>query len=415
MVPSPEFLHFALLAGLVSASFAAVYMLRRQSMAGTEGAAAQSARAIRSARRAVSLSDPENGPRRAARARMQLAMLLTEAGGRDFDPSALHEAVELLDTIIPVFDAEGLTPEWASAVYFRGRAEWGLGMLQPGTSGLEQSVATFRHLLELENWPRHLLRPVVVSLPAVVLADIGQRRNESARLEEGLALAREAAASARTRIPVERAITHRNLAHCLALLGCERSDAALLEEAISSARTAVAATRRNRYPGVWTASQASLAHALAELGVLTSSAVLLREAVGTYDLAEELSDATAVLEGRVNLSQGTGYALLALGRLTRDPATLADGVRRLEQAVADFRRTKLNYAQAETARMLGLAHASMAEIGGNIEAAARSTHWYGEAQRIFLSEGALRHAEEVAELAAGRPASGGFVPGYQVK
>lgn len=419
MDPSPEWWQLSILAGLVSATFGGLYLMRRlaSDIAGT--ADARSERAVRSARRTISGLEPGRKPRHWARGRMQLAMLLTEAGGRNSDASALQEALELLNGIIPVFEHQGLTPEWASAVYYRGRAEWGLAMLRPGTEGLERAVATFRHLLALDTWPRHLLRPVVVSLPAVILVDIGRRKKNSTLMEEGVALAREAVAGARRRIPVEWAIVHRNLSHCLAMLGREKRDRLMIEEAVLMGREAAAATRHSRYPGVWLASQAGLAHALADLGEITRDEGPLREAISLYDEAARLADDESLREGRVSLPQGAGHALLTLGQLTGDSGVLTDSIERLERALSGFREAGLAFAEAETAQLLGLAYISLAAHAGDDARRGQSRHYFGEASLAFRAAGADAHAVEAEKLGADGTAEwqapAGFTPGYQVK
>lgn len=419
MHPGPDWWQVAMLAVLLAASFIAFYLLRTLALSRGGDPDARAARAIDSARRAVARAEPGGNRKRLARARMQLAMLLTEGGGRTSASGDLLEAARLLDRIIADFDRLGLTPEWASAVYYRGRAEWGLGMLEPGTAGLDRAAATFRHLLTLENWPRHLLRPVVVSLPAVILVDIGHRTKDLARMEEGVALAREAVAGARGRIPVEWAIAHRNLAHCLAMLAREAERTALLEEAIGAGRKAVAATRRARYPAVWIASQASLAHALAGLAELAGDVAPAQESVAIYREILETADVELLREGRVSLPQGMGYALFALGHLSGDRDRLTEAIDQLESARTDFRRAGVVFAEAETAQLIGLAYRSLAALGVDDTAFARARACFEAASLGFRATAAAAHAEEAEALAAGdgegQTRAARFTPGYVVK
>jgi tetratricopeptide (TPR) repeat protein len=345
---------------------------------------------------------------------MQLVMLLAESGGRGHDRAHLAEALTIATEIIPVLRERRLTPELATALYYRARAEWGIGMLEAGTAQLETAAATLRELLAFEPWPRHLLRAVVVSLPAVILLDIGDRKDDSDAMEEGVAFAREAAATARRRIPVECCIAWRNLCHCLAMLGRRRGDESLLEEAIAYGRKACESVRQTRYPGQWAASHASLGHALGALGDLRGDAAMLTEALVPLEAAQRIAGAGLPRNGRMMLLQNIGGVRLSLGRLTDDPAALEAAATDLRAALAALEAAGLPFGRAETARMLGDA---LAERGARDEAAAQ----YRTALAIFEEAEAHRHARET-EAAMSRldggsagPAGASHTPAYQVR
>lgn len=412
--PTIETWPLAAVAILVLAVFGALWFFRRQALRETGRDPERMARAIASARRAAAGRSRERRPLAWARAQMQLVMLLAESGGRSHDRAKLAEAFAIVTDVIPVFQDRKLTPELATALYYRARAEWGIGMLEPGTARLETAVATLRELLAFEPWPRHLLRAVVVSLPAVILLDIGERRDDPAAMAEGVALAREAAGLARRRIAVECCIAWRNLCHCLAMLGRRTGDQALLEEAIAFGHKACSAVKQAQNPGQWAASHASLGHALGALGELRGDAAMLVEALIPLEAAQRNADAGLRGTRGMMLLQNVGGVRLSLGRCTGDSAVLDAAAADLRTALAAFEAAGLSFARAETARMLGDA---LAERGDRDQAEAH----YRTALEIFAAAGASRHATEteaaLRDLENGATAlpTVGFTPSYTVR
>jgi tetratricopeptide (TPR) repeat protein len=404
----------AAVAILVAAVFGASWFFRRQALAETGHEPERMARAIAAARRVASGKSRERRPLAWARAQMQLVMLLAESGGRNNDPTSLSEALAIVTEVIPVLETGRRMPELATALYYRGRAEWGLGMLEPGARGLEDAVATLRGLLELKPWPRHLLRAVVLSLPAVILMDIGERRDDPAAMEEGVKLAREAAAIARRRIAVEWGIAHRNLCHALAIHGRHMGDTALLEEAVETGRAACAALSPARYPDQWALAQASVGHALCALGELQNDPVLLEESLSVMEAAHRAGTPNLRNKGRAMAALNAGSSRLALARATGRRELLDQAVADLRAALAGLEAAGLAFPRAETGRLLGDALAALGE-----SAAAEET--YRTALAVFAEAGAARQAAEteaaLARLkdgAADMPAAA-HIPVYQVR
>ena len=412
--PTIETWPLAAVAVLVAAVFGALWLFRGAALRETGREPERTAWAIDAARRAAAGRTPGRRPLARARAQMQLVMLLAESGGRRHDRAQLAEALATVTDVIPILRDRNLTPELATALYYRARAEWGLGMLETGTARLEAAVATLRELLALEPWPRHLLRAVVVSLPAVILLDIGERRDDPAAMAEGVALAREAAGLARRRIAVECCIAWRNLCHCLAVLGRRTGDEALLEEAVTFGRMACDALRPTRYPGQWAASHASLGHALGALGELRRDAAMLADALVPLEAAQRSDSAGLPRAGYTMLLQNIGGVRLSLGRLSGDAAVLDAAAANLQAALAAFDAAGLTFARAETARMLGDA---LAERGARDAAAAH----YRTALEIFAAAGASRQATEteaaLRDLECGATGAAGatHIPVYQVR
>jgi len=382
---------------LTAATVAALWLFNRQVARDKDDRDSRMGRALVSARKAAAKTNRDRKPRRWARAHMQLVMLLTEAGGNRPNRGQFEEALAILAEAIPILKAEKLTPELASAIYYRGRAEWGLGGLAPGCEQLEVAVATFRELLEIEPWPRHLLRGVIVSLPAVILIDIGDRKDDLATMEEGVGMARQAVEVARARIRIDKSIAERNLSHALGMLGRKTANPAILEEAIEVAHTAAEGIKQTVYPGHWAACQANLGYAMGALGELRGDAAMLEEAVTVMEAARESGELKWRREGHVMLAQNCGSVRLALSRLRRDPALLRRAIADIEESLEAFNELALPFGQAETSRMLGQTLAALGETESDGDLKERAAGHYRTALDIFTQAGATRHAAETRE------------------
>jgi tetratricopeptide (TPR) repeat protein len=383
---------------LTAAMGAALWLFSRQVARDKDNRDDRMERALVTARKAAGKKPGNGKPRRWVRARMQLVMLLTEAGGNRPDRGRFEEALAILAEAIPILKAQGLTPELATAIYYRGRAEWGLGGLEPGWEQLEAAVASFREVLAIEPWPRHLLRGVVTSLPAVILVDIGDRKDDIAAIEEGVALAREAVEVARARVRIDKSIAQRNLSHALGMLGRKTVNPAMLEEAIEVAHAAIEGIKQKTYPGHWVACQANLGYALGALGELRGDAAMLEEALSVMEAARESGDMKWRREGHVMLAQNTGGVRLALSRLRRDHAMLRRAVGDLAESLDSFTELALPFGQAETSRMLGQTLAALGEMERDNELLEQAADCYRRALEIFSRAGATRHAAETGEL-----------------
>lgn len=419
MDPILEYWPLAATLTLLVASLGALTLLRHLANRESADHEQRLERALRSARRQAARRSRDRWPRSWVRAQMQLAMLLTQAGRENRDRDRLREALVLLAAAIPVLEAKRMSAERATALYYRGRAEWELGMMEPDDTGLETAAATFLHLLPLQPWPRHLSRAIVVTLPAVILADLGQRRGDRAMIEKGVALCREAVTVARRRVAVEWCAAYRNLCHVLTILGRHTSDITLLEEAIAAGREAAAALRQSRDPAQWAASRTYLGRALCTLGELRGDADTVREAVAVL---EEVRRANGLAhEGRMVVAQTLGGALIAAGRLTRDRVALRRAVQELIVAQRVFDRMGRSFAHAEAERMAGFALASLGAIENDPAARREAESHYRKALELFSASGATRQTAETETAlrdlemgASGLPAAV-FTPLYSVR
>lgn len=382
---------------LTAAMTVALWLFNRQIARDKDDGDARMKRALVSARKAAEKTRRGRKPHRWVRAQMQLAMLLAEAGGNKPNREQFEEVLAILAEAIPILKEQGLKPELATAIYYKGRAEWGLGGLEPGWEQLEAAVATFRELLALEPWPRHLLRGVIVSLPAVILIDIGDRKDDLATMEEGVALAREAVEAARPRVRIDVSIAQRNLSHALGMVGRKTANPAMLEEAIEVAHAAAEGITQKAYPGHWAACQANLGYALGALGELREDEPTLEKALSVLEGAQDSGDMNWRREGHIMLAQNSGSVRLALSRLRHDPAMLRRAVPDLEKSLEAFDELALPFGQAETSRMLGQTLAALGEMERDGELLKQAARHYRAALDIFTRAGATRHATETSE------------------
>jgi len=354
-------------------------------------------RALVSARKAAEKTSKVKRTRRWVRARMQLAMLLTQAGGNRPDRERLAEALAIFAEAIPILKTQRLRPELAIALYYKGRAKWGLAGLEAGWEHLETAVETLRELMAFEPWPRHMMRGVVVGTAAAILIDLGDRKDDLATLEEGVKLAREAVEVARARIRIDKAVAQRNLSHALDMLGRKTVNPVMLEEAIETAHAAIKGIRRNAHPAHWAACQAGLGYALGALGELRGDETMLEEALSAMEAARESGEIKWRRDGHVMLARNTAGARLALSRLRNDPAMLRHAIVDLTDSLASFKRLALPSGQAETGWMLGQTLAALGVMVGEGELLVQAADCYRWALEIFRRAGATRHAAETAE------------------
>lgn len=409
MDAASQYWPLATIAVMTMAVFAALFILRRQVLREGLSESARMARALTSARKAARRGSRERKPRKWVRGQMRLAMLLCESGGRRHDRDELEEAAGILAAAIPVLEQQGLRNELATAIYYRARAEGGLGNKALDTAGLETAFEILQHLLTFKPWPRHLLRAVIVALSGVNLVEIGERLDDTARMEAGVSLCREAAAIARRRIRVEWCIARRILSHALGVLGRHTSDPALLEEAIAAAREAAGAIKQDSDPYQWVSARAELGFALGALGGLNGDGEMLEESLSVLEKATMVSAPGFRGSGRAMLARIAGGAGIALGRLTGNPIVLHTAVGNLRTALAAFEGAGLPFAEAETARMLGQALTELGGLEDDPEALREAAAQYRAALEIYRAAGAAKQAGGCED--ALRALEGGETPG----
>jgi tetratricopeptide (TPR) repeat protein len=109
------------------------------------------------------------------------------------------------------------------------------------------------------------------------------------RLEEAVAAYREALKEyTRERVPLQWAMTHRNLATTLQTLGEREEGTDRLEEAVSSYREALKEYTRYGAPLDWAAMQNNLGKTLCTLAERECGTLRLEEARGAMELARDV-------------------------------------------------------------------------------------------------------------------------------
>jgi tetratricopeptide (TPR) repeat protein len=116
-----------------------------------------------------------------------------------------------------------------------------------------------------------------------VLDELAQRTNDTAKLEEAIAVLRSALQEGtRERVPINWARTQHNLGIALANLGRRESGTARLEEAVGAYREALKEYTRERVPLDWANTQNDLGSVLEELSTRRNDNAQLRDAIFAY-------------------------------------------------------------------------------------------------------------------------------------
>jgi tetratricopeptide (TPR) repeat protein len=256
-----------------------------------------------------------------------------EHGSYSPEPEPLEKAIEWfrLLTTQDVVD-EATRARWNVSL---GNALFRLGERESGTARLEEAVAAYREALNREAL-KELSGEHVLQWAATqnnlgnALQRLGERESGTARLEEAVAVYREALKeNTRERAPVAWAATQLNLGNVLSRLGERESGTARLEEAVAAFREALQEFPRTRVPLQWAATQNNLGNALQRLGERESGTARLEEAVRAFrEALQELTRERVPLDWAMT-QMNLGNVLLRLGERE-------SGTARLEEAVAAF-------------------------------------------------------------------------------
>jgi tetratricopeptide (TPR) repeat protein len=221
--------------------------------------------------------------------------------------------------------------DWFATQHALGVALRVLGERDTGTTRLEEAVAILREALKegtRERTPDEWA--ATQNDLGRALLWLGERESGTARLEQAAAAFREALQE-RTResAPLDWAATQHDLGAALCILGEREKEPTHLEQAIAACREALEERTRGRTPLAWAATQSNLGDALRILGERESGAESLEEALAAYGEAlKERTRKRAPLDW-AEVQNNIGTVLQTLGERGHDTA-------RLEQAVAAY-------------------------------------------------------------------------------
>ena len=256
-----------------------------------------------------------------------------------------------------------LADQRGTALNDLGVALWELGERESGTARLNEAIAVYRDALKERTRERVPLDWAITQHNlGIVLRSLGERETDTARLNEAVTAFR-AALEERKREdePSRWASTQNCLGTALKTLGDREGDAACLEEAITAFREALNEYPRQREPLEWARTQHNLGAALRALGALESSTVRFEEAIDAYRAAlEERTRDRTPLDWAMT-QHNLGSALRALGRREQSTARLTEAVAAFRVALEVFETAKTDYYVDVTRRNLADAEALLPE------------------------------------------------------
>ena len=225
-----------------------------------------------------------------------LGAALAALGERENETARLEAAVAAYRAALTEIVQERVPFDWAMTQNNLGNALVRLGERESGQMEsirrLEEAVASYRAALTEWTQERAPLKwAVTQSNLGAALAALGERENETARLEAAVPTYR--AALTEERVPLDWAMTQNNLGNALVRLGeresGQRESIRRLEEAVAAYRAALTERTRERVPLQWAMTQNNLGAALMTLGERESgreqSNRRLEEAVTAYRAA----------------------------------------------------------------------------------------------------------------------------------
>jgi tetratricopeptide (TPR) repeat protein len=247
--------------------------------------------------------------------------------------------------------------DWFATQHALGVALRALGERDTGTARLEEAVAILREALKEgtrertpDEWAatQHDL--------GRALWRLGEPESGTARLEQAAAAFREALQErTRDNDPLDWAATQHDLGAALYLLGERERQPAHLEEAIIACHEALKERTRARAPLDWAATQSNLGHALRILGERESGPERLEEALAAYrEALKERTRKRAPLDW-AEVQNNIGTVLQTLGERAHDAARLDQAIaayhealkeRTLESAPLDWATTQHNLGTA---------------------------------------------------------------------
>jgi tetratricopeptide (TPR) repeat protein len=237
-----------------------------------------------------------------------------------------------------------------------------LGERESGTGRLEEAVAVFRNALrECTRERAPLAWAATQNNLGDALRTLGERESGTTRLLEAIAAFREALRErSREREPLQWAVTQNNLGNALARLGEREDGTARLEEAVAVYREALRERTRERVPLEWAMTQSNLGVALQTLGEREKATARLEEAVTAYrDALRERTRERVPLEWALTQAN-LGNALQALGERESGITWLEKSVVAYRAAIEIFRQSSVSYYLEGTQRNLARAEAEIA-------------------------------------------------------
>jgi tetratricopeptide (TPR) repeat protein len=306
----------------------------------------------------------ERKPRYSARVRFAAANGLVSYAEPRTEPGKLLVAIEGYRKLTHEdWPRERAPVDWFATQHALGVALRTLGERDSGTARLEQAVAILREALKegtRERTPDEWA--ATQNDLGRALLWLGERESGLSRLEQAAAAFREALQE-RTResAPLEWAATQHDLGVVLCILGERENKSTHLEEAIAACHEALEERTRTRAPLAWAATQSNLGDALRILGERESGAEHLEEALAAYrEALKERIRKRAPLDW-AEVQNNIGTVLQTLGERAHDTARLDQAVDAYHEALEERTPESAPLEWATTQHNLGIALQALGE------------------------------------------------------
>jgi len=324
---------------------------------------------------------------------LRLGYLYEEAAalyyeGYRSDNAALMTALERIGQLLGT-GTGNLTDHLRSQSHIlRGAILNQLGQRKNDTSLLVQGIAATRAALLGINRERQPLEwATVQNNIGTALHALGDRETGTARLLEAVNAYR-ASLNVKSRHPDKLgwSRTRNNLGGALGLLGERERSKPRLREAINVLQRALKECSQDDDPLQWASLQNSLGCALRSLGAMLNGTTKLKQAIVALNKA--LQERTQV---RVPLQWATtmnnlGNALQTLGAREADKALIEESIAAYNAALEERTRERVPVLWAETKNNLGFALRVLARHETGIESVEKSISAYREALEIRTPE-----------------------------
>lgn len=318
-----------------------------------------------------------------------MAIVLTQLGGRTGETEYLDRAAQIYDQVSKALPRKRYPEDWAYTQLNLGSLRMTLAERGGGKKQLDLALKAFDGAARVftrkaapEQWAG--LRMNVGN----VEAQLGDRGGGSDSYRKSVAAIEEALTVwTREAYPVNWALAKSNLGSSLRSLGTMERDEAILLRAVEAHRAALEVTTRERQAGPWATGMYNLGSAQLDLAQLNRDKALFGQAVDAFrDARVVLTRESSPINYALTLT-GEARAVLEIGRENGDVALLRKAIGTLDPAFEVM--TEQNNVVG-WARVRSIQGEYLAEIGrrsGDRGALQQARAAFEEASRLYRENG----------------------------
>jgi tetratricopeptide (TPR) repeat protein len=337
------------------------------------------------------------------------AAALYRQGTHFGETDAVRSAIERCRVLIELKPRDRVPLKWAWAEYDLGVVLSNLGERENGTARFEEALAAYTEAQkELTRASQPAAWAMVESRRGHTLRLMGMVEQGTARFAESIAAYREALQVFEDQhMPLARARAQQNLAVALARLGERGGGTAELEEAVAAYRKALDLYPREQSPSAWAVTQSNLGSALRALGARERGTSRLEEAVVAHrEALKEWTRERAPLPWAA-AQDDLAQTLVMLARREHATAGLEEAIATYDEALKGRLRERNPGLWAGSTGRQGIALMILAERTNNADMAERAVAqieaalevWRGRenARAVDFFDDRLRHARALAQ------------------